>query len=152
MRYLMLWAAVAVATSGCAANRGSNEDAIVVDYRLDRRNAERYFNLGHSFPVTQAVADSVSPTEDPWSLVGALGLLLTVGVAEAVVGGVADLVSTTDVFMEVEGYPQFRQQVHWGDNKVRVPKALAGRRVPIKLVFKGEYQGTLREEIDLTKQ
>jgi hypothetical protein len=152
MRYLMVWAAVVVATSGCAAGRGGKEDALVVAYRLDRRNAGKYFNLEHGFPVTQAVADNVRPENAPWSIAGTLALLLTVGVAEGVIGGVADLVTTTDVFMEVEGYPQFRQQVHRGENKVRVPKELAGRRVPIKLVFKGEYKGTLREEIDLTKQ
>ena len=158
MKYLTAWATVVIVTSGCAANREAAEKALTVNYRLDRENAERYFNLRHGFPVTYAVAESVSPggSSDPaenlGSLVASLALVLTVGVAEGTIGGLVDLLTTTDVFMEVEDYPRFTQQVYWGNNRVKVPKELAGKRVPIRLLFKGEYQGALRAEIDLTKR
>lgn len=142
--------ALALSIGGCATNRPVANDSLVVDYYLDRAKGARYFGKERGLPVTKWVCEHMATDTGLETLGAVLLIALPVVITEATIGGVADLLRGTDIRMKVEGYSAPVQRLRWGNNKVRVPKKLAGTRIRIWLFFEGNYEGTLSDEIDLT--
>jgi hypothetical protein len=128
---------------GCASNRARADNDIIAHVELERQEVRRHGaakSIDLEFTAELFSSGHFNRPED------FLVALMVFPIVAGIEVGIRSIGETT-VYIEPEGYPEYRQRLWWGRNKVFFPAAVAGQQVPVKILFYGNYVGSFDRSV-----
>jgi hypothetical protein len=149
---LMLLAAFLVGT-GC--NHRRHYDDVAVEIRLSRKFVRKTMtDTTPDYVVFDALTGSTAPDFEgpPEALIVIVAVLLVYMTVGSVEHALHHMRGTHAHVWPREYKEQYTQRLGWGRNRIWLPRILLGKRVPMVVVFEGNYEGVHELNVDLTER